>query len=68
MSQKAKRITLCNEDQALVGGVCGGIAEYLQLDPSLVRIVWAIASLCFGLPVMVYFLCWWIIPNKEDQP
>ena len=48
-------------------GVCGGVAEYFDVDPTLVRVGWALASLftvsgCFW----VYLACAVIMPRKSD--
>jgi phage shock protein C len=50
-----------------VGGVCGGIAEYLGLDPTLVRVVYvllAIFSAAFP-GILVYLVLWFLIPERE---
>jgi phage shock protein PspC (stress-responsive transcriptional regulator) len=49
-----------------LAGVCGGIAEYLNVDPTLVRLVWAIVSLVPGCVVggiLAYLLAWMILPK-----
>jgi phage shock protein PspC (stress-responsive transcriptional regulator) len=50
-----------------LAGVCGGIAEYLNMDPSVVRVLWAIVSLCAGTGVLAYIVCAFVIPEKPDQ-
>ena len=35
-------------------GVCAGLANYFAIDPMVVRIVWVISTLAFGLPLIVY--------------
>lgn len=48
-----------------IGGVCGGIGEYFEVDPTLVRIIFImIALLSFGLGVIAYILIWMVIPRK----
>ncbi len=47
----------------LVGGVCGGIAEHLSVDPDLVRIISAILMGCFGVGIVAYFVLWIIMPE-----
>ncbi len=47
-------------------GVCGGFAEYLNMDPTIVRIIYAIITVCsFGTAVLVYFLAALIMPTAE---
>ena len=44
-------------------GVCGGIAEYLHIDSTLVRIIWAVAVCCFGSGVLLYIIAALIMPE-----
>lgn len=48
---------------AFIGGVCGGLGEYFDIDPVLVRVIWLFAVFS-GIGVLVYFLCWLLIPKK----
>ena len=48
-------------------GVCAGIAEYFDIDPTIVRLIWAIAVLCAGSGVLLYIACALIIPEKPDD-
>jgi len=51
----------------LLGGVCGGIAEYYGWDPSLVRLGWAVATLLTsGGGILIYLLALLIIPEEES--
>lgn len=51
----------------MVSGVCGGIAEYLGIDPSLVRLIWVILSLAgFGTGLLIYIACAIILPKDTD--
>ena len=60
-----KKLYLSNTDRK-IGGVCGGIAEYLEVDSTVVRLVWVILSvLSFGTGIVVYLLAWLIIPRKK---
>lgn len=60
-----KRLTLSTTDKKL-GGVCGGIAEYLDVDPTIVRLIWVALSVVPGGFVggaLAYLLAWLIIPR-----
>lgn len=50
----------------MIGGVCGGLAEYLDIDPTVVRLI---AVVLFFLPflpaVLCYLLAWAIIPERR---
>jgi len=48
----------------MIAGVCGGIAEYLGWDPTLVRILYVVLILVFwGIPVLLYFILALIMPD-----
>ncbi len=49
---------------SVIGGVCGGVAEYLDVDPSIVRIIWAILGLVTGgIFVVLYVVMWIVVPE-----
>jgi len=49
----------------MIGGVCGGIAEYFGIDPVLVRIIAVILLLPGGLPgLLPYLILWAVVPKK----
>ena len=51
----------------MIGGVCGGLAEYLNMDPTIVRIIAGILCLVKGLGVLVYLIMCIVMPyNDED--
>jgi len=53
-----------------LSGVCGGLGEYLNVDPTLVRVLWVIASLFMaGFPgLIVYIVLACVIPEAPEQP
>jgi phage shock protein PspC (stress-responsive transcriptional regulator) len=57
-----RRLTLSATDKK-IAGVCGGIADYFGVDPTLVRVIAVIFALFFGWGVVAYLLAWWIMPN-----
>jgi phage shock protein C len=53
-----------------IAGVCGGIAAYLDLDSTFVRLIWAVITVIPGMivgGVVAYLLAWLIIP-REPRP
>ena len=60
---ETKRIYRSNKDRIL-GGVCGGLGAYLNLDPVLLRVVWAIAFFFGGVGVLAYIIAWILIPEE----
>ena len=47
-------------------GVCGGVGEYLGVDPTVVRVVWVIAALFGTIGIWAYLLCALIIPEDSS--
>ena len=45
-------------------GVCGGLAKYFGIDPTLVRLAWALFVLCAGSGLIAYFVFAFIIPEE----
>lgn len=55
-----------SKENRMVCGVCGGIAEYFNIDPTLVRLGWVLAAVCsFGTGVLAYFIAAVIIPDAQ---
>jgi phage shock protein C len=48
--------------EKMIAGVCGGLAEYLSVDPTLVRVVWVLITLLAGVGVLLYLILWVIMP------
>jgi len=47
-----------------IAGVCGGLGEYFGLDPVIVRIAFVIFLLTGGAGILLYFICWMIMPER----
>lgn len=62
---KTKRLYRIEEGK-IISGVCGGIAEYFDLDSSLVRIGWVIFSCMAGTGVLAYIISAFILPTKSS--
>ena len=63
-----KRLYLSNTNKK-IAGVCGGIGEMLDLDPTIVRLVAVVLGLATGvLPFFVgYLIAWWIVPYRTQD-
>src|SRR5205085_7600531 len=48
----------------ILGGVCGGLASYLRVDPTIVRLVFALISFGAGTGILLYILLWVILPSR----
>ena len=57
-----RRLTLSATDKK-IAGVCGGIAEYFNIDPTLVRVITVVLVLFFGGGLLAYLLAWIIMPK-----
>jgi phage shock protein PspC (stress-responsive transcriptional regulator) len=72
LQQKApgrqKRLTLSRTDKK-IAGVCGGFAQYLDMDPTLVRLIWVIMALFVGWGVIGYLVAWIVMPEAPlEEP
>lgn len=64
-NQPVKRLYRSKSNR-IIGGVCGGLAEYLNIDPTVLRLITALLSFFWiGLPLWVYLLAWLIIPEER---
>lgn len=61
-----KRLYKINQGK-MVDGVCGGIAEYFGLDPTLVRLAWIIFSAMGGSGILAYILAAVVIPREPER-
>ncbi len=58
-----KKLTRSNE--RMIGGVCAGLAEYIDIDPTVFRAIYAILTVftCFS-GIIIYIILWLIMPPK----
>src|SRR5258708_6600146 len=63
----AKRLMRSSRDKK-IGGVCAGIADYFDLDPTIVRIVWLLAVFCAGTGLLLYIILWIALPFAPASP
>lgn len=61
----SKKLTLSQNDKKLAG-VCAGVAEYFDIDPTVVRILWLLLALFAGTGVLAYLICWAVMPQKAE--
>jgi phage shock protein PspC (stress-responsive transcriptional regulator) len=54
------------KEQRMICGVCAGIAEYFDVDPSLVRIGWLLLSFAAGTGLLAYIIAAIILPEKSE--
>ena len=50
-----------------IAGVCGGLAEYLNVDVTVIRVIWALLCVFAGGGLLAYIICALIIPEKDSD-
>jgi len=61
--QKQKKLYLSEYDKK-IAGVCGGIAEYFEIDSTVIRLLWILLTICAGGGLIAYLIAWAIIPKR----
>ena len=56
-----------NTDEAMIGGVCAGLGEYLKFDPTLIRLAFAFLTLAGLAGVWIYLIMWLIVPPQPES-
>lgn len=59
-----KRLCLSDSDKK-IGGVCGGLAEYLGIDATIIRIIWFVLAFGYGTGLILYLAFWLILPREN---
>ena len=63
----SKRLYRSGRDK-LLGGVCGGIADYVNIDPVVIRILWVIGAFAsLGTAILIYIILWIIMPRNPEH-
>lgn len=62
-SGKMKRLYRSRTNR-IIAGVCGGIADYTNIDPTVIRLLWLLLSLFWGSGIIAYIIAWIIIPEE----
>jgi phage shock protein PspC (stress-responsive transcriptional regulator) len=66
---ETRRLTRSTTNRKLAG-VCGGLAEYFNVDATLVRVIWAILTIvpgCIVLGILAYLVAWFIMPDSPAR-
>ncbi|MCX7922079.1 MAG: PspC domain-containing protein [Clostridia bacterium] len=59
-----RKLYLSDTDKKLAG-VCGGLGEYFNVDPTLIRLLWILLTFFNGIGLFSYFIAWLIMPRKS---
>lgn len=60
-----KKLTRSKTNKKLLG-VCGGFAEYFEIDPTIVRLVWVFLVVCAGTGLLAYFIAALVMPEAAE--
>ncbi len=60
-----KRLMRSGRDKK-IAGVCAGVAHYLDMDPTIVRVIWGVLAFCYGAGIVAYIILWIIAPVATD--
>ena len=56
-----------SRNNKMICGVCAGIADYFNIDPSIVRVLWAVLALAAGTSILAYIACAIILPEGDTE-
>ena len=65
MANKVKKLYR-SESEKMIAGVAGGLGEYFEVDPTIVRIIFLILVAFYGLGAFIYVAMWLIVPTESD--
>ena len=57
-------INIYRTNNRVIAGVCGGLAEYFHIDPTIIRIITFILIFIYGLSIWIYIILWIIMPSR----
>lgn len=60
----SKKLTRSTSD-VMIAGVAAGVADYLNIDPTLVRLLFVLLALGGGHGLLIYFILWLVMPQEE---
>ena len=68
MEKKEQKRLYRSKDNKIFAGICGGVGEYFDLDPSLIRLVWLLVVVFTGFApgILTYIIAMFVIPKKRN--
>lgn len=57
-----------SKSEKIIGGVCGGMAHYFNIDPTIIRFIFAFITLLWGTGLLIYVILWAILPYEDEKP
>lgn len=61
-----KRLCKSSTDKKIFG-VCGGLAQFLGVDPTIIRLIWAVLIFCAGTGLLAYIIAALVLPNDYTE-
>lgn len=55
-----------DKKNAMLSGVCAGVAKYFDMDPTIIRLIWVFVTLLGGSGLVAYVVCAIVIPDEPD--
>lgn len=56
-----------SKDNQMIAGVCAGLGEYFSVDPTVIRLIFVLATIFGGYGVVAYIILWIILPEESDK-
>lgn len=56
-----------SENNRILGGVCGGLGSYFDIDPNIIRIIWVLLVFLYGTGILLYIVAWLILPDESEK-
>ena len=67
MKNQPKKLYLSNKDRK-IAGFCGGLAEYFNIDPTLMRLIYIVLTfISMGTGILVYLIAWIMVPRNPKN-
>jgi phage shock protein C len=57
-----------SQTNRMMAGVCGGLGEYFNVDPTLIRVLFVVLAVFGGAGVVLYLAMWIIVPEATESP
>ena len=55
-----------NREKKMLCGVCAGVAEYFDIDPTIGRVIWGVGCFAWGAALIAYIVCAIVFPDKSE--
>ena len=66
MAKEPKRLYR-SRSKRMLGGVCGGLGEYLNIDPVVLRVIFVIVGFLYGASLLIYLIMWILVPEEPQS-